>query len=108
VTEEDLFPLLRRYRSTISQEATPALDALILKAASRRVVHVRTMRRSVVALAMAAAVAVTWPLWHAHGVRAPEARDVSGYGREEGATRYYLLNVASVQYVGPGSTEHGQ
>jgi RNA polymerase sigma-70 factor (ECF subfamily) len=34
------------------------------------------------------------------------ARSARDYGRQEGATRYYLMNVA--EYTGPGSMEHIQ
>ncbi|MGH9920262.1 MAG: hypothetical protein ACRD6W_15515 [Nitrososphaerales archaeon] len=106
MTEEDLSAVLPRYRSTVTDEPTPHLDELILRAAGRHSVRVRVMRRCVVALALAALV--TWPSWHLHGIRLQQARDMSGYGRQEGLTRYYLLNVASVQYTGPGSRESGQ
>ena len=106
MTEDDVSHWLARYRSTITEEPTPALDEVILRAASRRALRVRTMRRSAVVLALAAVV--IWPLWRAHVAPAPQARDVSNYGRQEGATRYYLLNVATVPYTGPGSMEQKQ
>ena len=103
MTEEDTSPLLVRYRSTVTEEQTSALDEVILAAAARHAWRARSMRRGVVALALAALVIL--PFWRAHVVRSPQARDTSGYGREEGATRYYLLNSAGVKYTGPGSTE---
>ena len=103
MTEEDLSPWLAHYRSSVGEEPTPALDEVILRAASRRAAHVRTMRRSVVVLALAA-VAI-WPLWRAHVARAPRASNLSGYGLQEGATRYYLLTAAGARYTGPGSME---
>lgn len=105
MSEEDFAPLLARYRLAASDEPTPALDAVVLRAADLRAVRVRTLRRSVVVLALAAVALGTWPLWRAQGTRAPPLRNASGYGREEGATRYYLLSVANVRYTGPGSTE---
>jgi hypothetical protein len=106
VTEEDVSELLVRYRSTVSEEPTPALDGAILRAAGSRAARVRTMRGSVVALGLAAVV--IWPFWRAHVVPAPRAIRVSGYGLQEGATRYYLLTAAGVPYAGPGSMEQRQ
>ncbi len=91
MTEEDVSGWVMRYRSTITEEPASSFDEAILRAARRRAVHVRTMRRAVVVLALAAVV--IWPFWRLHVVRVAQAREVSGYGRQEGATRYYLLNV---------------
>ena len=95
---------LARYRLTVSEEPTPALDEVILKAASRRAMHVRTVRRGIAVLGLAAVIIL--PFWGARVSRAPQARAPTDYGSQEGATRYYLLNVAS--YTGPGSMEHKQ
>jgi hypothetical protein len=103
VTDEDLSQMLVHYRSTVSEEPTPGLDEVILGAASRLAVRVRTVRRSVVVLALAAMV--IWPFWEARVVRVAPAARVTDYGRQEGATRYYLLNVGGVPYTGPGSEE---
>jgi hypothetical protein len=106
VTDEDISQMLVSYRSTATEELTPGLDKVILGAASRRAVRVRTIRRSVVGLALA--VVIILPYWETHMIRTPQARGVSDYGRQEGATRYYLLDLASVPYTGPGSEEHRQ
>ncbi len=106
MTEEDISHVAMRYRSTVADEPSSALDEVILGAASRRAVRVRMLRRSAVVLALAAVV--LWPFWRAHVVRAPQTRNVNGYGLQEGVTRYYLLNAARVQYTGPGSTEGKQ
>jgi hypothetical protein len=103
VTDEDVSQVLVHYRSTVREESTTALDEIILAAASRRTAQVRTMRRCSLVLALAAVV--IWPLWKVRVVpMAPPVR-ATDYGRQEGATRYYLLNVASVPYTGPGSEE---
>jgi hypothetical protein len=104
VSEEDVSRWLVSYRSTVTEETTPALDEFILRAAGRRAVRVRTLRVSIVVIGLAAVVIL--PFWGAHLIRGPQARAASGYGRQEGATRYYLLNVAS--YTGPGSMEQKQ
>jgi hypothetical protein len=104
MSEEDTSSWMERYRSTVMDEQTPALDEVILAAARRRAVRVRTIRRSVVVLGLAAVVIL--PFWRAHVSRAPQARAASDYGRQEGATRYYLMNVTS--YTGPGSMERTQ
>jgi hypothetical protein len=103
VTDEDLSPWLARYRLTVSAEPTTALDEIILAAASRRTARVRTVRRF--SLVLALAVVVIWPLWEVRVVRVAPPVRVTDYGRQEGATRYYLLNVAGVPYTGPGSEE---
>ena len=104
MSEEDTFSWMVRYRSTVIEEPTPALDEVILRAAGRRATRVRTLRRSIVVLGLVAVVIL--PFWRAHVSRAPQARAASDYGRQEGATRSYLLNVAS--YTGPGSMERTQ
>ena len=101
MSEEDTSPWMLRYRLTVTEEPTPAIDAVILGAASDRAVRVRTLRRSIVVLGLAALVIL--PLWGAHVIRGPQVGAASGYGRQEGVSRYYLLNVAS--YTGPGSME---
>jgi hypothetical protein len=103
--EEGLSHWRMRYRATVDDEPTPGLDDVILKAANRRAMYVRTVRRGVVALVLALAAAPIWPLWHLQLVHAPRAKAASDYGRQEGSTRYYLLNVAATSYTGPGSTE---
>ncbi|HEY4212805.1 MAG TPA: hypothetical protein VGM84_15085 [Steroidobacteraceae bacterium] len=49
------------------------------------------VRRSIVAVGLAAAIIL--PFWGAHLLRAPHATAAPDYGRQEGVTRYYLLNV---------------
>ncbi len=106
MTEGDVAQVLARYQSTVTEEPTPVLDELILSAARRRAVRVRAMRRSVMVFAVAAWV--VWPFWPPHAVQFTRAGDESGYGRLEGATRYYLLHVAGAPYTGPGSMEQTQ
>lgn len=102
--EDDESDWVVRYRSRVTEEPTSALDESILRAAGRRAVRVRTTRRSMVVLALAAVVLTTF--WRSHTVRAPQVRNASGDGLQEGATRYYLMNVAGSPYTGPGAMEH--
>jgi len=104
VNKEGASLAIVRYRSTVAEEPTPALDEVILRAASRRAVRVRTIRRSIAALGLVAVLAL--PFWRAPSTREPEVGAARDYGRQEGATRYYLSNVAS--FTGPGSMEHKQ
>jgi hypothetical protein len=104
VTDEDVSRMLMHYRSTVSEESTTALDDIILSAATRRTAQVRAVRRLSLVLALAAVV--IWPLWETRVVRVNPPANGTDYGRQEGATRYYLLNVTSVPYTGPGSEEH--
>ena len=106
MTEEELSPWLRRYRLTATEELTPALDEAILRAASGRAMRVRTVRRSIVGLALTAVVISSF--WSARLLRAPQAKEVTDYGRLEGATRYYLLNVAAAPHTGIGSKDQEQ
>jgi hypothetical protein len=103
VTDEDVTQVLVHYRATVSEESTTALDESILAAASRRTVHVRAVRRFSLVLALAAVV--VWGLWDVRSVRVAPPVRVTDYGRQEGATRYYLLNVAGDPFTGPGSEE---
>jgi hypothetical protein len=106
VTEEDVSQMLVHYRATVSDESTTGLDEIILAAASRRIAQVRAVRR--VSLVLALAAVVTCCIWEVRVVRVAPPVRVTDYGRQEGATRYYLLNVASVPYTGPGSEEQKQ
>jgi hypothetical protein len=106
VTEEDLSPWLRRYRLTATEELTPGLDEAILGAASGRAMRVRMVRRSIVGFALAAVVISSF--WSARLLRVPQAKEVTDYGRQEGVTRYYLLNVDVAPHTGIGSKEQEQ
>lgn len=101
MSEEDTSPWIGRYRLTVSDEPTPAIDQVIFEAAGRRALRVRMLRGSIAVLGLAALLIL--PLWGAHVIRGPQAGATSGYGRQEGVSRYYLLNVAS--YTRPGSVE---
>jgi hypothetical protein len=101
--EEEVQSWRARYRRTLTDEPIAALDEVILRAASRHATRVRTVRRSALLLVLAAVV--MWPYWSKKEIHAPRASQESGFGREEGATRYYLLNVAAVPYTGPGALE---
>jgi hypothetical protein len=103
VTDEDISQVLVHYRSTVAEESTTALDQIILAAASRRTAQVRAVRRFSLVLTLAAVVICL--LWEVRIVPVTPPVRVTDFGREEGATRYYLLNVASVPYTGPGSEE---
>jgi ferric-dicitrate binding protein FerR (iron transport regulator) len=91
------------YRATVSEEPTTALDDVILKAAGRRTAQVRSMRRGVLVLALAGTA--IWPLWHLQPGRLPQTTMATDVGRQEGATRYYLMNVAVPRETGPGLEE---
>jgi hypothetical protein len=103
VTDEDVSQMVVKYRSRVREESSTALDELILAAASRRTAQVRAVRRFSLVLALAALI--IWPLWEVRIVRMAPPTRVTDFGRQEGATRYYLLNVGSVPYTGPGSEE---
>lgn len=102
--EDDESDWVVRYRSGVTEEPASALDENIIRAAGRRALRVRTTRRGLVVLVLAAVVLSMF--WRSHGVRAPQVRSVSNDGLQEGATRYYLLNVAGSPYTGPGAMEH--
>jgi hypothetical protein len=106
VTEEDLSPWLGPYRLTATEEPTPALDEAILTAARGRAMRVRTVRRGIVGLALTAVVISSF--WSANLLWVPQAKEATDYGRQEGATRYYLLNVAAAPHTGIGSKEPEQ
>lgn len=103
IEEEDALPWRATYRRTLPEEATPALDEVILRVANRRAARIRALRRSAVAFALVA-VAIL-PIWRTLTTHEPEAARMTNYGYHEGATRYYLLNVAGAPYTGPESKE---
>jgi hypothetical protein len=94
------------YRATVSDEPATLLDEVILNAASRRTAQRRALRRCVVVVALAAIA--LWPLRELRPVPGITRSAVTNYGLQEGATRYYLVNVAGAAYAGPGSGEQKQ
>lgn len=100
--EDDLNQCLAQYRSASRDQSASALDEVILAAARRHVQRRRAARATAVTLAVLAVACVSF--WNAHFDRQPQVRH--DYGLDEGATRYFLSNVAASPYKGPGSKDH--
>lgn len=97
-----------RYRSVASDEPTPLLDEMIFAAAARRAQRARVARRGAAAVAVAMAaigIFTLMPHWRMDVHRPYASTRPTGYGLEEGATRYYLAHIAGAPYSGLGSTE---
>ena len=104
MTTDDATELVNRYRASVDDLPTPNVDQLIKAAAARQAAKRRLLRRSggtffvtaVTALAIGAA-------WHARQPNVDRSTAlVTHYGRIEGLTRPYLLQVATTPYAGPG------
>lgn len=95
-----------RYRSSVEETQTPLLDAVILEAAkSQSTRHRRTRRSRQVSLLAAFAVLSIGTLWSVHQPRSDQSHTVTGYGRFEGVSRSYLLEVETLHFTGFGISE---
>jgi hypothetical protein len=101
---------VKRYRASVQDVATPALDQVIMAAAGRQAAKSRLVRRAGGAFAVTAiAVLGIGAAWRAHQSNADHSTlTITNYGSIEGLTRPYLLQVAPSQYSGPGLTEGAQ
>lgn len=98
-------PWVAQYRAATVDTETPALDQAILEAARRHFNRRRTARHVLVAsvFAVFAILAVSMATRIQHPGFVPGT--VTGYGRVEGLSRRYLLDVQPHQFTGFGVTE---
>jgi hypothetical protein len=102
--DDELDRCVHRYRTSAEDILSPALDAFVLKAAGRHATQRRVIRAAAIVGAIAAAGAFSSMAWRAHWTEPTQAR-VTYFGRLEGGTRAYLLQMNLNQYSEPGLHE---
>jgi hypothetical protein len=103
MSEDGVSECFASYRAVATDEPPIALDRAILAAASRRSARTRMLRCSGLAFAVAGCcIVASMPLWQWHQASSRIPRGEVGYGRQEGLSRYYLLNGANTPYANNG------
>jgi hypothetical protein len=102
--------LVNRYRAAVEDIPSPNLDQVINAAARRQAAKRRFSRRAKATLLVTAVVGLTVSsAWRTHQAKTDLiVSKATNYGRIEGVTRPYLLQVGSPQFSGPGLTEGPQ
>jgi hypothetical protein len=105
MTNASVTPWVPQYRAATVDPLTPALDQVILEAARRHLNRRRNARHmvgtSVFGVVAILAASTTWRVHQPGYVPNP----VTGYGRVEGISRRYLLEVQTHQFTGFEVTE---
>jgi hypothetical protein len=102
--DDELDRCVHRYQASAADILSPDLDAFVLKAAARHVTQRRVMRAAAVVGAIAAAAAFSSMALHTHRTEPTQAR-VTQFGRLEGSSRAYLLQMNLNQYSETGLHE---
>ena len=102
--DDELERCVHRYRASAEDISSPDLDAFVLKAAARHAMQRRVMRTAVILGAIAAAGVISSMAWRAHWTAPTQVR-ATNFGRLEGGTRAYLLQMNLHQYSEPGLHE---
>jgi hypothetical protein len=102
--DDELDRSVHRYRASAEDILSPNLDAFVLRAAARHATQRRVMRAAAILGAIAAAAVFSCMAWRAHGTPPTQAR-VTQFGRIEGSSRAYLLQMNLNQYSEPGLHE---
>jgi ferric-dicitrate binding protein FerR (iron transport regulator) len=102
--DDELDRCVHRYRASAEDILSPDLDAFVLKAAARHATRRRVMRAAAILGAIAAAAAFSSLAWRAHWTEPTQAR-VTQFGRLEGSSQAYLLQMNLNQYSEPGLHE---
>jgi hypothetical protein len=102
--DEELELCVHRYRASAEELLSPDLDAFVLKAAARHATQRRVMRAAAIFGAIVAAAVLSSMAWRAHWTPPSQAR-VTEFGRLEGSSRAYLLQMNLNQYSEPGLHE---
>jgi hypothetical protein len=102
--DDEIDRCVHRYRASAEDILSPELDAFVLKAAARHATQRRVMRAAVILGGIAAAAALSSLAWRAHWTPPTQAR-VTQFGRLEGSSRAYLLQMDLNQYSEPGLHE---
>ena len=105
--DDELDRCVHRYRASAEDILSPDLDAFVLKAAARHATQRRVMRAAAILGAIAVAAALSSMAWRARWTEPTQAR-VTQFGRLEGSSRAYLLQMNLSQYSEPGLHEGAQ
>ncbi len=106
MTDDRTTPWVLQYRASVSDTPTPALDQAILAAAGRHTARRRAMRQltgvSVIAVFAVLAISTVW-----HGGQSNSHPQIVGadFGRLEGISRRYLMEVQTQPFTGFGIAE---
>jgi hypothetical protein len=107
MTADDDTALVNRYRASVEDVQSPNLDRLVKAAAVRQATRTRITRRVRESFLILAVASVTLgAAWHVY--RSSPHRNalaVTDYGKIEGFSTSYLLQVGTQQYSGPGTME---
>jgi hypothetical protein len=97
--------LVDRYRASVEEVPDSKVDQTILAAARQQSAVRRFARRTRIAcfVTAVAAIAISFA-WRSNQLNAPQIR-VADYGKNEGGTRFYLLNATTPPSSGPGIAE---
>jgi hypothetical protein len=104
---DDEAEVIFRYRSAARELPTPAMDAGILRAASRAAHTKRSRHLGILAVAatIVALIVGYRMLTPIYGRPAPGVAEVaSSYGKFEGRSRSFLMRESESAGIGPGST----
>jgi hypothetical protein len=106
MTDDRTTPWVLQYRASVSDTPTPSLDQAILAAASRQSAWRRVTRQLTgVSIIAAFAVLVIGTVWHG-GLSNSHPQIVrTDFGRLEGISRRYLMEVQPQPFTGFGIAE---
>ena len=107
MTNEDETALMNRYRASVEKVQSPNLDRIVRAAAARQATRTRFSRRLREFYLMLAIASFTFgTAWHVHQSNSERhALAVTDYGKIEGFSISYLLQVGTQKYPGPGTIE---
>jgi len=101
--DDELDRCVHRYRASAEDNLSPDVDAFVLKAAARHATQRRVLRATAILAAIAVA-ALSSTAWRAHRTAPTQAR-VTQFGRLEGSSRAYLIQMNLNEYSEPGLHE---
>ncbi|MEO8307509.1 MAG: hypothetical protein ABI616_05665 [Pseudomonadota bacterium] len=105
MTNDSITPWVLQYRASVEDAPTPKLDQAILAAAGSHLARRRTTR--LIARVSVIGAFAMFAISPVPNVRHPatDSRTASGYGRFEGTSRSYLLEVQTHHFTGFGVAE---
>ena len=106
MTNDSTASWVAQYRASVCDTPTPMLDTAILSAARRQSASRRTVRhiRGASFIAAFALIALS-AVWHVRQPGFDPRPAAADYGRYEGISRYYLLEVETPRFTGFGVHE---